>query len=224
MDKQPLQITFDLWQKLDEKFRVVYKETAGNPDTGFKYLNDWSIYTWEKLCAIQVAELKPTDTCIDISTGIGLLPAILERMGHVCDCTDNMVEEYNLDRQWQYAEFEQMREVLGIRPVHLNLNTESENFEWPKLPFTRRYDVMFCTRPVFERIWNSEQEGFCDFIEWCWQYADRVVVVWNYKWDGKSNKYIVRWFRQFMPKLQPSTSCVCVYDKYRHKDILRRRI
>ena len=38
--------------------------------------------------AIEHAELPPNSQCLDISTGLGLLPFMLENMGHTCDATD----------------------------------------------------------------------------------------------------------------------------------------
>lgn len=144
-----------------------------------KYIDAYPEYLLEKLHVIELAELQPNSTCLDISTGAGLLPALLKLDGHTAHATDIPDADCDLDPEFNNEPvYVQIRKILGV-DIDLRLNVKKQT----SLDLKQHYDCIFSTRIVFskandDRAWNADDVKF--FINNLLDYSDKVVLKWNY--------------------------------------------
>lgn len=146
-----------------------------------KYCYNYWVYVAEKMHTIECANLKPNSSCLDISTGSGLLPFILKNMGHTCDATDISCNDNDLDKDvndnnTQQSAFVVMRQVHGVELLK-NLSIQPLNY----IDFKKKYDCIFSTRIVWTTGWGfSERDAYIKFIiNNLLDYADKIVLSWN---------------------------------------------
>ena len=144
-----------------------------------KYCYNYWVYVAEKMHTIECANLKPHSYCLDISTGPGLLPYILNNMGHTCDATDIGDPKDDLDYDViTDKDNEQQNAFVVMRQVHnvelaKNLSIDPEKY----INFDKKYDCIFSTRIV----WDSglDSQAYKSIINNFLDYADKVVMSWN---------------------------------------------
>ena len=164
------------WQSLrdiKETHMTIKKSSAR------KYIENYWLYVAEKMHAIEHAELSPNSQCLDISTGLGLLPFMLENMGHTCDATDVSSHEEDLDPdvtkhgQNHQDAFSIMRTVHHTFIDHLNVKPK----EYITLP--KKYDCIFSMRIVWDSQFSFNDGSYEFFINNMLDFSDKLVLSWN---------------------------------------------
>lgn len=137
-----------------------------------KYFRDIDDYLREKSYVIDQANLAPNSHCLDISTGVGLLPVILQSQGHTCDCTD--IDSFELDKDPQSGNqnlYKLIRTSMGINYKHLAIERQVP------AELSTEYDCIFSTRIVFSKGWKDHDYEF--FINDMLNYTPKCVFKWN---------------------------------------------
>lgn len=164
------------WQRLRE---VKDTQPVVKQSTARKYVDNYWLYVAEKMHAIEHAHLLPNSSCLDISTGVGLLPFMLREMGHTCDATDIATHEEDLDTDAvkfgsnQQDAFSLLRQV---HDVHINnLNIRPNEY----IKFDKKYDCIFSTRIVWDSQFGFKDGTYEFLINNLLDYADKLVLSWN---------------------------------------------
>lgn len=144
-----------------------------------KYIDNFPEFLLEKLHVIELAELQTNSACLDISTGAGLLPALLRLDGHTVHTTDIPNALCDLDPEFNNEpEYVQIRKMLEV-DIDFRLDVQKQK----PLDLKQRYDCIFSTRIVFskandDRVWNADDIKF--FVNNLLDYSDKAVLKWNY--------------------------------------------
>lgn len=147
-----------------------------------KYVENNEYFTEEKEHIISVANLKPNSSCIDISTGIGILPYLLKQKGHTCDATDVSEDMIDVDSYKEsytgglknYEAYEFLRKELGSEITQYLEIVPNKKFTLPK-----KYDCIFSCRIVWIDQYKNE-EDYIDLLDNLKQYTDKIVFKFNF--------------------------------------------
>jgi len=153
---------FDVCKKYDKRAR------------GAKYVRQWDDFYKEKIVISQICIDETIKSVLDIGTGVGMLPYILNQKGIEVDGTD-------ITEDITGKMFIECCNVINLKRFELWVK--------PKQPLNlkRNYDLIVATRTEFER-----QEGFDwnFFVDDCFKYCNRVFIHTNQ--GGKSNNFSER--------------------------------
>jgi len=199
------------YQPMLEHFkRLVDPDMKHGPE---KYIEYYGQYYWEKLLLIECADLKPHSECLDISTGVGLLPLMLRSQGHSCDATE-AVGEYNTDSKDNTEAYALYRKMNGVDTTEFSI---LRNGTWRgELP-NKKYDVIFSSRIVWDRGFGVEQ--YHRLFDYLFEHTDRLVLNFNHYWhpDTAPKKPHLQWLYKHAADIQNVTGMNCVFDKYTYQ-------
>lgn len=187
-----------------EKFK---KEVEDRAEKYIKYFGD---YWWEKLITIEAAGLEPESTCLDISTGVGMLPYMLRQLGHECDATE-CDSKYQID-SWDNIEgYKIYKDMLGVKTTEFNVH---ENATFSGTFPRKRYDCIFSTRIVWSTGFHCKKLKLS--FDHLWQYSDRLVLHFNNYWhpDDVPNRPHLAMLHAHASKIQATTGMICILDKH----------
>ena len=146
-----------------------------------KYCEPGDFFIKEKEHIISTANLNPKSNCLDISTGVGLLPYMLKQKGHMCDATDISVDMLDVDRYKEsytgglknFEAYEFLRGELGVSVTQYLELVPGETITLPK-----KYDCIFSTRIVWIDQYSESQ--YIDLLDNLHQYTDKIVFKFNF--------------------------------------------
>lgn len=147
-----------------------------------KYVDQYAHYMLEKLHLIELANLEENSICLDISTGAGMLPAILESLGHECDTTDIPAGAEDKDPEQNHHE---AYEYLRTHVFNIDITKYMTVDKKEPIVLPRKYDCIFSSRVVFNRVIDEdttllwEWEDYAHFINNLLEYTDRIIIKWN---------------------------------------------
>lgn len=144
-----------------------------------KYVDNYYLYVAEKMHAIEHAELKQNSKCLDISTGSGLLPYMLRKLGHTCDATDILDPRDDMDTDVENGTVTQVDAFTVLRKIHGVSITNLKIEKSMPVKLTSKYDCIFSTRVVWDTGWGKDKENYQIIVNSLLDYADKVVISWN---------------------------------------------
>lgn len=155
---------------------------------GAKYVRRWEDFWDEKQLVANLSLAGRTDikSVLDIGTGVGMLPYILNQKGIEVEGTD-ITEDIT---------GKMFIECCNV----INLN-RFELWVKPKQPLNlkRNYDLIVATRTEFER---QEEFDWNFFVDDCFKYCNRIFIHTNQ--GGKSNNFSER-LKPFAFNKDPNT-------------------
>lgn len=136
----------------------------------------------EKNRIIDLADLTSESTCLDISTGIGLLPYLLRSRGHSCDATDISEDTLDVDRkaEWyknnneNFSAYEFLRSKLNVKLIQ-----RLDMSPGVKINLSLKYDCIFSTRIVWINNFRKEQD-YIDMLDQLKNHTTKVVFHFNF--------------------------------------------
>ena len=165
--------TFTLLKDLRDSHKDIKESNAR------KYCYNYWVYVAEKMHAIECANLEQNSKCLDISTGVGLLPFILKNMGHACDATDIIDPLHDMDTDVQDNSVTQVNAFRVIRDVH-NVSINELRIEKNKyINLPTQYDCIFSMRVVWDTGWGQTDDCYKFIINNLLDYSKKVVISWN---------------------------------------------
>jgi len=155
----------------------------GKFDRGQKYVLRWDHYLSEKQFVVGKCNLTGIHTALDIGTGVGMIPFLLQQKGietHGTDLEDGMYKE--------------CCDVLGFKRFKLEIKPQQPM----NLPY---YDLLIATRTEFDRQFQCGDDWIY-FISDAMQYCKRLFLKLNIA--GKSPGCVPEWIKEkymFYPKI-----------------------
>ncbi len=172
-----------LFLALNDKLQELQYLTKNYPkvteSSAKKYVDNYWVYVAEKMHAIEHAQIKANSKCLDISTGIGVLPFMLNNLGHTCDATDVATDKDDIDPDVvknglnQQDAFDVLRSVHKVSINHLTIKPN----EYITLP--KKYDCIFSMRVVWDGNFSFDDGSYPFFINNMLDYTDKLVISWN---------------------------------------------
>lgn len=163
-----------------------------NDTRGQKYIKNWGHYLKEKRDIVRLLDLPKNSDVLDIGTGIGLLPLLLQRQDCEVDGTD--IED---------GIFKECCDLLDFNRFYLEIK--------PYIPMNlpRSYDVIIATRTVFDREFDYLSWDF--FVKDALKHCDRLFLKTNEQnniFPDKLQKYLS------YPQITGKSYCLDISSEY----------
>lgn len=140
-------------------------------DVGAKYILNWDIFWEEKSHFVKLIDEGTIKSSLDIGTGIGMLPYLLQQKGIYVEGTE-------ISEQMNDGLYTECCDLIGLkRHVVEILPNQPMNL-------TRKYDLILASRTIFDR-----QKGFdwSFFIDDCFKHCNTVLFKMNHV--GRASVY-----------------------------------
>lgn len=151
---------------------------------GIKYIRKWDYYWTEKEFVLDKCDLTNVKTAIDIGTGVGMLPFLLQQKGISVEGTD-------IEEEITGPIFKKCCDLINLKVHHMYIN----NGEPMNFPGT--YDLFIATRTEFDReaLQPGEKFDWQFFFNDVFKYVNQVFIKTNNAGSGKG--YPV-WMRKYL--------------------------
>ena len=138
---------------------------------GSKYIRNFDRYYAEKILLVNKIDLTGIKTVLDIGTGVGMLPYILQSKGISVEGTDVPDNVCGLV-------YGRACSLINLKRYELTITPKKS------INLSKKYDLIIATRTVFDR-----QEGWDwnYFVDDCFNYCNRLFVHTN--WGGSGNPF-----------------------------------
>jgi len=178
----------DYYTKLTEILKRYPSDITGN-----KYIKNWDLYLKEKQLIVERANLQGVKTCIDIGTGVGVLPYLLKQQGINVEGTD-------VDENITGSLFRECCELIQLTRHTLYI----QNGVRTVLP--KRYDMLFATRTSFDITCEGDFDWMY-FVQNMFEYVDRIFVKMNR--STRKGIKITDYPRQLQPYMFEHQNVIC---------------
>ena len=171
--------------------KIIYKNKLfsiiqGFPknDRGIKYIRKWDYYFEEKKYVLEKCNLTNVKTAIDIGTGVGMLPYLLQKKGISVEGTD-------IDEETTGPIFKKCCDVINLKVHELYINNNEH------MKFPGKYDLFIATRTEFDReaLKPGELFNWEFFFNDVFQYVNQVFIKTN---NAGSGKGYPMWMRKYL--------------------------
>lgn len=151
-------------------------------ERGVKYINRWDYYLKEKQFILQQINFKNIKTALDIGTGIGVLPVLLQQKGIIAEGSD-------IDEEITGPLFKECCDVAGFKRFSLCIKPQTAmNID--------TYDLILASRTEFDRQFTCE-EDWLFFIDDAMKHCKLLFLKLNTA--GKSPGCVPKWIKdQYM--------------------------
>ena len=163
-------------QYKDSLFNIVSKYDKFT--RGAKYIRHWDIHFSEKQFIVERAKkygfLDNVNTAIDIGTGVGMLPYVLQKEGIHVEATD-------IEAEITGPIFKKCCDLINLKVHHMYIYNNK------KMEFPGKYDLLIASRTEFDREFLTPGEQFnCSFfLDDAFNYVTKVFIKTNNAGSGK---------------------------------------
>ena len=159
-------------------------QSKNKNDRGVKYIRKWDYYWNEKKYVIEKCDLQNVKTAIDIGTGVGMLPFLLQQKGIHVEGTD-------IDEETTGPIFKKCCDIINLKVHTLYINNNKP------MDFPGKYDLFIATRTEFDReaLPPGELFNWEYFFNDVFKYVNQVFIKTN---NAGSGKGYPPWMRKYL--------------------------